>query len=146
MKIQFSLSFIEIDEWPTIAIQHSAQHTVNGVADKYIIQIQVYAYIRSIHNHRLQFSATHSPSVIQAPQPICNTCTMHDTPTTDILWFIVSFGVFDTHNSHELLNAGRIINNAKCSIEFNWCIIFNIRCDSKQTRNNLSLSPELAHN
>lgn len=53
--------------------------------------------------------------------------TMHD-----ILWFIVPFGVFDTHNSHELLYTDLIINNVKCSIEFNWCIILNFRCESKR--------------
>lgn len=56
---------------------------------------------------------------------------MRDT-THDILWFIVPFGVFDTHNSHELLYTGLIINNVKCSAEFNWCIIFNFRCESKR--------------
>lgn len=58
---------------------------------------------------------------------------MRDT-THDILWFIVPFGVFDTHNSHELLCTDLIINNVKCSIELNWCIIFNFRCESKRRK------------
>lgn len=39
------------------------------------------------------------------------------------------FGVFDTNNSHEIYCTGFVVNNVKCSIEFNWCIIFNFRCE-----------------
>lgn len=39
------------------------------------------------------------------------------------------FGVFDTHNSHEICCTDFVVNNVKCSIEFNWSIIFNFRCE-----------------